>query len=115
MMCVVLRLLYACECCWGDSPQSEAAILCPKFAADDLTQLVVLNGVQDTHCSRGGVVNLDGHSRLQKKERKLLASAVKEKEHSLGPLYRLEPLNKGHTGTILYREKVSLVQVHITT
>lgn len=43
-------------------------------------------------------MDLDGHSGLQKKERKLLASAVKEKEHSLGPLYRLEPLNKGHTG-----------------
>lgn len=85
----------------GDSPESEAAILCPKLAADDLTQLVVLNGVQDSHCSCGGVMDLDGHSGLQKKERRLLASAVREKEHSLGPLYTLEPLNKGHTGTIL--------------
>ena len=45
-------------------PQSKAAILLPKLAADDLTELVELDGKEDSHCSRSGVVDLDCHSGL---------------------------------------------------
>ena len=37
-----------------DSPKGETAVLLPELAADDLTELVELDGVEYSHCPCGG-------------------------------------------------------------
>ena len=39
-----------------------------EFTADNLVELVELNGEENTDCSRGGVVDLHSHGGLRRRE-----------------------------------------------